>query len=98
MKPIHDPHQPVPVMPDSERLTRREAAAYLKERWRVQAGPARLNQLACTGGGPAYYKAGRFTLYDVADLDAWAQSRLGPKAPTSREHRTLAAEAAAGPA
>ena len=82
----------------AERLRRPEATRYLRERWAFDFGPTRLARLACIGGGPAYNRAGRAALYDVADLDAWARARLGPKASSGREHRSLAAEAAAGPA
>ncbi|WP_342780195.1 hypothetical protein [Mesorhizobium intechi] len=34
-------------------------------------------KLAVTGGGPLYRKAGRTPIYSPADLDAWAESRIG---------------------
>ena len=37
-----------------------------------------LAKLAVIGGGPVFRKAGRFPLYKPSDLDAWAQSRIGP--------------------
>jgi hypothetical protein len=33
--------------------------------------------LAVVGGGPIYRKAGRTPIYAPADLDAWAQARIG---------------------
>jgi Helix-turn-helix domain len=46
------------------------AAAYLG------VGASTLNKLRLTGGGPIYSKLlGGVVLYDVADLDAWAEAR-----------------------
>jgi hypothetical protein len=36
-------------------------------------------KLAVVGGGPLSRKAGRFPLYEIADLDTWANLKLGPK-------------------
>jgi len=38
---------------------------------------ARLAKRAVVGGGPIYRKAGRTPIYAPADLDAWAQARIG---------------------
>jgi hypothetical protein len=39
-------------------------------------GVGTLNKLRLTGGGPIYSKLlGGVVLYDVADLDAWAEAR-----------------------
>ena len=64
---------------------RREAAAlYVKEHWGVPCARATLAKLAVVGGGPVYRKAGRTPIYAPADLDAWAQSRIGaPQRSTS---------------
>ena len=34
-----------------------------------------LNKLRVFGGGPVFLKIGRRVAYDVADLDAWLQSK-----------------------
>lgn len=33
-----------------------------------------LRKLRCVGGGPAFVKAGRRVVYDLADIDAWLDS------------------------
>jgi hypothetical protein len=61
------------------RLRRRTAAAeYIEGRWGIPCSPNTLAKLACIGGGPAFYKAGRVPLYPEPGLDDWAQSKLGP--------------------
>jgi hypothetical protein len=42
-----------------------------------------LAKLACVGGGPLFYKMGKWPLYDPADLDAWARERLGQPIPNT---------------
>jgi hypothetical protein len=65
-------------------LRREEAARYVKERWGVPCARATLAKLAVIGGGPLYRKAGRTPIYAPADLDAWAQARIGaPQRSTS---------------
>jgi hypothetical protein len=62
-----------------ERLLRRvEAANYIREKYNIPCAPKTLGKLACIGGGPAFRKAGRFPLYPISGLDAWAQSKIGP--------------------
>lgn len=59
-------------------LLRREGASrYLSDTWGIRRAPATLAKLAVVGGGPAFYKAGRWPMYDPADLDAWARGLLG---------------------
>jgi hypothetical protein len=58
------------------RLRRNEAAQYISDKHGQPCSPKTLAKLAVTGGGPAYRKAGRVPLYDPADLDQWAESRL----------------------
>lgn len=36
-----------------------------------------LDKLATTGGGPAFHKAGRIAVYDIAELDRWATAKIG---------------------
>jgi hypothetical protein len=60
------------------RLMRRNAASeYLLDTWGIERAPSTLAKLACLGGGPRYRKAGRWPLYDPADLDLWARDLLG---------------------
>jgi len=48
-------------------LTDSEAAAYLR------VSRSFLAKKRCTGGGPRFCKIGRRVLYDIADLDAYAE-------------------------
>jgi hypothetical protein len=60
------------------------AAHYVRETWGIPCSPKWLAKLAVTGGGPIYRKAGRFPIYKPADLDAWAEARIGiPRRSTS---------------
>ena len=58
-------------------LRRKAAANYVQETWGFPCSQAWLAKLAVVGGGPYFRKAGRFPLYSVADLDVWANSRIG---------------------
>lgn len=69
-----------------ERLKRRKAAAaYITEVFGLPCAPTTLAKLACGGGGPAFRKAGRFPLYAVADLNAWAEAKLGARVSSTSE-------------
>jgi hypothetical protein len=69
-------------------LRRKHAAEYLKERYGFGATRT-LAKLATIGGGPVFRKAGTIVLYEPADLDAWALSRLSaPLRSTSDEIRS----------
>lgn len=57
-------------------LRRADAAEYVLSRYGFPCSKQWLARLACQGGGPTYRKAGKFPLYAVEDLDAWAQARL----------------------
>jgi hypothetical protein len=58
-------------------LTRDEAAAYIRERHKLRCTAGYLGKLACLGGGPLYRRLdNRWALYDPADLDVWAASRI----------------------
>jgi len=73
---------------ESTRLLRRaEAAKHVEHRWGVPCSKKSLAKWAVTGVGPAYRKAGKFPLYDIADLDAWAQAKIGPRIHSTSEHR-----------
>jgi hypothetical protein len=58
-------------------LRRTGASAYLREIWGLERAPATLAKLACSGGGPKFHRAGRWPLYDPADLDDWAKGVVG---------------------
>ncbi|MEH3109479.1 MAG: hypothetical protein PGN22_05165 [Agrobacterium cavarae] len=71
-------------MIDRPRLRRAEVPAYLLEKHGIPIALNTLNKMATVGGGPVMRYAGRIPLYDVADLDQWAEKRLsGPVASTS---------------
>lgn len=71
---------------NSRYLRRAAAAHYVRETWGLPCSSKWLAKLAVVGGGPIYCKAGRFPLYAPADLDAWAEGRLGsPRRSTSVE-------------
>jgi hypothetical protein len=76
---VLDPSKPIRL------LRRKEAAQYVQKTWGVPLSPGTLAKLVVVGGGPLYRKAGRFPLYQVEDLDAWAASRLGPKRRSSSD-------------
>jgi hypothetical protein len=65
-------------------LRRDKAARHIREHWGLPCSPRWLAKLAVTGGGPIYRKAGRTPIYAPADLDTWAQARIGaPRKSTS---------------
>jgi len=65
-------------------LRRDQAAQYIRDVWGIPCSPTWLAKLAVVGGGPVFRKAGRFPIYSAADLDAWAESRIGaPRRSTS---------------
>ena len=66
-------------------LRRGEAAAYIRDRYRLPCADRYLAKLAVTGGGPKFRKASRWPIYDIADLDAWAQSRISQKVASTSE-------------
>lgn len=59
-------------------LRRADAATYIRERYGFPCSRQWLAKLAVVGGGPVYHKVGRFPVYDPADLDRWAEDRIGP--------------------
>jgi hypothetical protein len=63
-----------------DRLLRRTAAAkYVTDTYGMPCSPKTLAKLACVSSeGPPFRHAGRFPLYPVTGLDAWAISKLGP--------------------
>ncbi len=65
-------------------LRRKDAAAYLKERYGFCSFRT-LAKLACFGGGPIFRKAGKIVLYEPADLDAWALAQMSPPVSSTSE-------------
>lgn len=67
-------------------LSRAEAADYCKSRG-YPCSKNTLTKLACTGGGPAFKKAGdgrnSRALYTQEALDSWIDSRLTDPQPTA---------------
>jgi hypothetical protein len=60
-----------------QNMRRADAARYLREAHGIPCAPATLAKLACVGGGPVFRKAsGKFPIYALDDLDAWARTRL----------------------
>ncbi len=69
-----------PITRPATRLLRRsEAAAYVTATWGFPCATRTLAKLVVLGHGPLYVKAGRIPLYDPADLDAWAASKITGK-------------------
>ena len=68
---------------EKEYLTRREAAAFVREKG-LPCALATLAKLATVGGGPNFRKFGRNVVYLPSDLDAWISNRLSaPKSNTA---------------
>ena len=57
-------------------LRRTTAAKYVRDTWGLPCSPKWLAKLAVTGGGPVFYKSGRYPLYRIDDLNSWANSRI----------------------
>src|SRR5205814_8781472 len=65
--------------PAESHLRRAEAAKYVVETHNVPCYPKTLAKLACNSSeGPPFRLAGRFPLYPISGLDAWAKSKIGP--------------------
>jgi hypothetical protein len=55
------------------------AAACLRSRYGF-GSISTLNKLRCVGGGPRFRKVGdKIVVYEAADLDDWAEAKLGPR-------------------
>jgi hypothetical protein len=67
-------------------LRRKQASAYLRDRYGLERAPATLAKLAVIGGGPPFRRLNRIPLYTPADLDKWVASKL-----SGRMHSTSAA-------
>jgi hypothetical protein len=74
-------------------LRRKQAAEYISRIWGIPTSPRTLAKLAVIGGGPPFRKAGRWPLYEPADLDAWVERRLGPKQNSTSDNAASVAKA-----
>src|SRR4051812_17337087 len=79
--PLHSEQRPAhehatPERPNRPLMRREPASRYLLQVWGIRRAPPTLAKLAVYGGGPRFYKDGRWPLYDPDDLDAWARSLL----------------------
>ena len=70
--------EPTEIARDKHFLRRAEAANYVSDRYAFPCSRQWLAKLAVIGGGPIFRKAGRYPIYQPADLDRWAQARIGP--------------------
>ena len=67
-------------------LSRKAAGEYLKTTY--GSGTANtLAKLASIGGGPVFRKASRRVLYEIPDLDAWAQAKISEPIRSTAEFR-----------
>jgi hypothetical protein len=72
-------------------LRRTEAAKYVTEAYGIPCSPKTLAKLACVSSeGPPFRLAGRFPLYPVTGLDAWARAKIGPLVRSTSEVRRVA--------
>jgi hypothetical protein len=76
----------------SKLMRTKEASVYLDEVHGVRLSPATLSKLRCVGGGPVYFKDGKFPGYTAQGLDIFAVARLGaPRSSTSDAGHQLGA-------
>ncbi len=72
-------------------LRRNEAARYVEENYNVPCSPKTLAKLASiSSDGPPFRMAGRFPLYPVSGLDAWARGKIGPLVQSTSHARASA--------
>jgi hypothetical protein len=72
-------------------LRRVQAAKYVVDTHNVPCSPKTLAKLACiSSNGPPFRLAGRFPLYPISGLDAWARAKIGPLVHSTSEARTAA--------
>lgn len=77
------------AQPTERYYRRREASAYLREKWAMRCAEQTLARYAVEGCGPPFRRFGRDIVYEESALDAWAESRLsGPIHSTSEQLAT----------
>ena len=74
-------------------LRRDRAAEYLQTKYGFGT-TATLAKLAVIGGGPLFQKIGRWPVYTVEQLDAWAASRMSAPGRSTAEVGSKRASAA----
>jgi hypothetical protein len=72
---------------NTKRLRRNEAAEYIHRTHGIPCRPRTLAKWAVVGGGPIFRKAGNVPLYDTADLDVWAESKMSKPVRSTAELR-----------
>ena len=78
---MQDHHAPQQTDPDPLYLNRADAAAYLSKRFGFRCSEQTLAKLAVKSEGPQFKRAkGRFAVYPVASLDAWAVTQIAEPA------------------
>ena len=77
-------------------LRRKEASAYLREKFKLERAPSTLAKLAVTGGGPPFRLLNRAPLYTPADLDEWVASKLSPPMQSTSDRSSADAETSDG--
>jgi hypothetical protein len=60
-------------------LSRFAAAVYLRAVYGLSCTADTLAKKAVTGYGPPFRRGGRSAVYEIPDLDTWAQGLIGPK-------------------
>jgi hypothetical protein len=56
---------------------RDDAAAYVRDTYKIPCTAGYLAKLACIGGGPVFHRLhNRWAVYLDDDLDAWASTRI----------------------
>lgn len=69
----------------SKKLNPKDAAQYLTEHGRPTEKSS-LDTMRSTGGGPPFYKSGKYILYDTDDLDVFATSSPMQKFTSTSEY------------
>jgi hypothetical protein len=72
-------------MNDWPLLDRKQASAYLLERFGLRYTRASLNTMACRGSGPPFRVFRRKPLYSTRDLDQWVREQLSAASPSSKK-------------
>ncbi|RWY67859.1 hypothetical protein EHI46_26185 [Rhizobium leguminosarum] len=69
------------------RLRRSDVPAYLASAHGIDVAISTLAKWATVGGGPAMQYSGRIPLYNISDLDEWANDRLSKRVFSTSEAR-----------
>jgi len=69
------------------RIRRKQVPDYLRDQHGIDITYSTLEKLAVNGGGPLMQYVGRFPLYALSDLDAWAEARLSKPVHSTAERR-----------